>query len=68
MRLYKQKAKNLVGKKIDCYHRRFGYYPMEVIERNGEYFVKDAVGVCMRIPENESDFNCPEYDYVFVEC
>ena len=32
MRLYQGNAKELVGKKIDCEHRRFGYYPMEVIE------------------------------------
>ena len=68
VRLYKQKAKNLVGKKIDRYRRLFGYYPMEIIEINGEYYVKDAVGVCMPIPEKETDFNCPEYDYVFMEC
>lgn len=38
MRLYQGNAKDMVGKKIDCHKRRFGYYPMEVIEMNGEYF------------------------------
>ena len=56
MKLYQGNAKELVGKKIDCYKRRFGYYPMEVIEINGVPYVKDAVGVCMPIPEKETDF------------
>ena len=29
---------------------------MTVIEINGELYVKDAVGVCMPIPEKETDF------------
>lgn len=56
MKLYKGNAKELVGKKIDCRHRRFGYYPMTVIEINGELYVKDAVGVCMPIPEKRDRF------------
>lgn len=64
MRLYQGNARELVGKKIDCYHRRFGYYPMTVIEINGELHVKDAVGVCMPIPEKETDFNCHNFDFV----
>ena len=59
-----RKCKELVGKKIDCYKRRFGYYPMEVIEINGVPYVKDAVGVCMPIPEKETDFNCTDFDFV----
>ena len=50
MKLYQGNAKDLVGKKIDCKVRRFGYYPMTVIEINGELYVKDAVGACMSIP------------------
>lgn len=64
MRLYQDKAKELIGKKIDL-HRRFGgCYPMTVIEREGELYVKDAVGVCMPIPEREDDFNCVNYDFI----
>lgn len=53
MKLYQGNAKELVGKKIDCKVRRFGYYPMEVIEIKGELYVKDDVGVCMPIPERK---------------
>ena len=63
MKLYQDNAKEFVGKKIDCKVRRFGYYPMTVIEINGELYVKDAVGVCMPIPEKETDFNCHDYDF-----
>lgn len=64
MKLYQGNAKDLVGKKIDCKVRRFGYYPMTVIEINGELYVKDAVGVCIPIPEKETDFNCHWFDFV----
>lgn len=64
MKLYQGNAKELIGKKIDCHNRRFGYYPMEVHERNGELYLKDANGVCMPIPEKETDFNCQDYDFV----
>ena len=64
MKLYQGNAKELVGKKIDRYKRRFGYYPMEVIEINGVPYVKDAVGVCVPIPEKETDFNCTDFDFV----
>ena len=45
MKLYQGNAKDLIGKQIDCKVRRFGYYPMAVIEIKGELYVKDAVGV-----------------------
>ncbi|MGN0400901.1 MAG: hypothetical protein ACI4HQ_01410 [Acetatifactor sp.] len=64
MKLYQGNAKELVGKKIDRHHRIFGYYPMEVIEIKGELFVKDNNGVCMPIPEKETDFNCHDFDFV----
>lgn len=64
MKLYQGNAKDLVVKKIDCKVRRFGYYPMTVIEINGELYVKDAVGACMSIPEKETDFNCHWFDFV----
>lgn len=62
MRLYQGNAKELVGKKIDCNRRIGGCYPMKVIEINGIPYVKDAVGVCMPIPEKETDFNCVHFD------
>lgn len=64
MKLYQGNAKALIGKKFDCRIRRFGYYPMEVIEIKGNLYVKDAVGVCMPIPEKEDDFNCHWFDFV----
>ena len=67
MRLYQGNAKKLVGKKIDCYRRMGGYYPMEIIEIGGIPYVKDAVGVCMPIPEKEEDFNATHFDYAFQE-
>lgn len=63
MKLYQGNAKKLVGKRIDCYRRRFGCYPMTVVERKGELFVIDAAGVCMPIPEKETDFNCVDFDF-----
>ena len=67
MRLYQGNAKKLVGKKIDCYRRTGGYYPMEIIEIGGIPHVKDAGGVCMPIPEKEEDFNATNFDYAFQE-
>lgn len=64
MKLYQENAKELVGKKIDRNIRMFGYYPMEVVEINGELHVKDALGVCMPIPKKENDFNCVDFDFV----
>lgn len=64
MKLYLGNAKDIVGKKIDCKVRRFGYYPMEVKERDGQLYVKDSNGVCMPIPEREDDFNCHDFDFV----
>lgn len=63
MKLTTNIAKELVGKKIDCTIRRFGYYPMKVIEINGELYVKDTNGVCMLIPEKDTDFNCHDFDF-----
>lgn len=37
---------------------------MEVIENEHGLFLKDANGVCMPIPEKETDFNCQDYDFV----
>ena len=64
MKLYQGNAKELVGKKIDRNIRMFGYYPMEVVEINGELLVKDVLGVCMPIPKKENDFNCVDFDFV----
>lgn len=67
MRLYQGNAKEFLGKKIDRHHRMLGYYPMTVIEIDGELHVKDAVCVCMPIPEKENDFNCVDFDFVIDE-
>lgn len=64
MRLYQGNAKELVGKKIDLERRIGGYYPMEVIEIDGILYVKDAVGVCMPIPDKEDDFNSVHFDFI----
>ena len=64
MRLYKGNAKKIIGKKIDMNRRMLGYYPMEVVETNGELYVIDATGVRMPIPEKEDDFNCFDFDFV----
>lgn len=67
MKLYAEKARELVGKKIDLRRRMFGCYPMEVKQRqDGTLYLKDAAGVCMPIPEREDDFNCQEYDFVIA--
>lgn len=59
-------AKKNVGKYIDCYTRRFGYYPMQIIEINGILYLKDRTETCMQIPESKTDFNCHTYDYIFT--
>ncbi len=64
MRLYKEAANKLVGKKVDRKRRMFGHYPIEIVKINGELYAKDANGVCSPIPENENDFNCYNYDFV----
>ena len=65
MRLYAGNAHQYLGKKIDRKKRIFGYYPMEVKQfPDGKYYVKDAVGVCMPLPENEDDFNAVNFDFV----
>lgn len=57
MKLYEGNAKKIIGKRIDCRVRRFGYYPMTVIEIKEELYVKDVNDVCMPIPEKETDCN-----------
>ena len=65
MRLYAGNAHQYLGKKIDRKKRIFGYYPMEVKQfPDGKYYVKDAVGVCMSLPEKEDDFNAVNFDFV----
>ena len=68
MRLYSGNAHEFLGKKIDRKRRLFGYYPMEVKQfPDGKYYVKDAVGVCMPLPEKEDDFNAVNFDFVVNE-
>ncbi len=65
MRLYAGNAHQYLGKKIDRKKRIFGYYPMEVKQfPDGKYYVKDAVGVCMPLPDKEDDFNSVNFDFI----
>lgn len=64
MKLYQGNAKDIIGKKIDCKVRRFGYYPMTIIQIKENLYLKDANEVCMPIPEKEDDFNCQYFDFV----
>ena len=64
MKLHRKTAVKLVGKKVDSYKRLFGYYPLLVFARDGDYYTKNAVGVCCKIPDSEEDFNCYDYDFV----
>ena len=56
-------AEKNVGKYIDCYTRRFGYYPMQIIKQSDVCMLKDRNGVCMKI--EDSGFNVKHYDYIF---
>ena len=57
-------AKNNIGRYIDCYSRKFGYYPMQIKERtNGQLYIKDGTGTCMDIVD--AGFNATHYDYIF---
>ncbi len=64
MRLTKENAYQYEGKKLDANVRRFHYYPLEVIKINGEYAVKDSVGVCTRIPPEKDLFNRVDFDFI----
>lgn len=66
MKLTEEIARKNVGNYIDCYKRKFGYYPMEIIETDGILRLKDHYGVCMLIPKNSTDFNCQDYDYIMM--
>ena len=39
-------------------------YNIEVEVKRVSALPRNAVGVCMAIPENETDFNCQEFDFV----
>ena len=63
MILTAETGKNNIGRYIDCYNRKFGYYPMQIKKRvDGQLYVKDKVGVCMDI---DTGFNATHYDYIF---
>lgn len=64
MIITQENAKELVGKKIDSHRRLFGYYPFTVFERDGIYFLKNAVGCCSEIPPERDKFNARHYDFV----
>lgn len=58
-------ALNNVGKYIDMYNRRFGYYPMQIVMfEDGKAYLKDACDVCRPIPD-KVEFNSVWYDFMF---
>lgn len=65
MRLTKQNAAEYVGKVLMLNGKaRFHYYPLTVGQwKNGEYFYKDANGVCMDVPDETDRFNAVYFDY-----
>lgn len=68
MKLCKENAKGLIGKRVDCYKRRFGYYPLIIKQKiDGTLYTKNNLGVCVDIPERESNFNCYDFDFVVLE-
>lgn len=63
MMLTNEMAEKHVGKYIDCYKRRFGYYPMQIIKfPDGSLGLKDATGTCTKI--EDEGFNARHYDYI----
>lgn len=64
MRLTQENAHLYEGKKVDANVRRFHYYPLEVRQFNGQYTVKDSVGVCMQIPSEKDLFNRIDFDFI----
>lgn len=66
MKLTLDIAEKNVGKYIDRYRRFLGYYPMKIVDINGEIMLEDAVGVCMPIPKKDTDLNCQDFDYIFT--
>lgn len=64
MILTKAIAKNHIGEYIDSYKRRFGYYPMKIIEfPDRSLGLMDAVGVCTRI--EDTGCNVRHYDFIY---
>lgn len=63
MKLTKQIAEQNIGRFIDCHKRRFGYYPMRIVKIGDNVYIQDSIGIQMPIPEDETDFNCPDYDF-----
>ena len=64
MRLTTKNAYLYEGKKLDANKRLFHNYPLEVVKREGKYFVKDSVGVNMQVPEERDTFNRIDFDFV----
>lgn len=58
-------APELLGKTVDCFKRRWHYYPLKVIQlgKEGDYFIVDRNSVA--IPINE-DSAIP-YDFIVKE-
>lgn len=68
MILYQGNAPQYLGKIVDANRRILGIYPYKVIQfPDGRYGVEDRVGVCMKLPEKEDDFNVIHFDFVVGE-
>lgn len=63
MRLTTENARLYEGKKLDTHRRMFHHYPLEVKKINGEYFVKDSVGVCYKVPSPKENFDRIDFDF-----
>ena len=65
MLLTQQNAAQYVGKKVDCYHRSFHYYPLEIIEQDNVYSVIDRVGTRFRIPDEKDYFSAIPFNFSY---
>lgn len=67
MILTQSEARKHIGKMIDSHRRMFGYYPMKIVERHGECYVKDATGTYTRLTDTANDPNARYYDFMYEE-
>lgn len=67
MRLYKEAANKLVGKKVDRKRQMFGHYPIEIVKINGELYAKDANGGVEEIKLDEEYYLFQVYDGLLSE-
>ena len=67
MRITTENAHLYLGKRLDARKRRFHYYPLKVIKIKDKYYVKDGVGVCIPVPEENDKFNAIYFDFIIKE-